>query len=89
MIYHVYKQKPRTRVTPIIGYLSVMPDGNAMIFNNDNHQMLDEMQKVELIHASSKGIMLKGFEPAGTDKQGNIKFNYQEWWCKYPEQETP
>ena len=45
--------------------------------------ILGTLKHAEIVFMNSKGIMLKGYEPAGTDKQGIQKFNYQEWWCSY------
>lgn len=84
MIFNLHKQKPRPKVTPLLGYLAV-GNGEAQFFSPD-HKLLAEMSKPEMMWAGAKGIMMRGFEPNGHDREGNQKYIYQEWFLRYPEE---
>ena len=49
-------------------------------------RVLGILKNPEIIFINSEGIMLKGYEPAGIDKAGRTKFNYQEWYCQFIEE---
>ncbi len=52
-------------------------DGSA------DSKLIGELERVQIIFAAAHGIMLSGFENIGTDRYGNMKFIYQEWWLVY------
>ena len=43
-------------------------------------RIMAELRKAEIQSASSHGICLKGYEPAGADRHGRKILKYQEWW---------
>jgi hypothetical protein len=47
---------------------------------SDHARLLAELRHAEIVSASSHGIMLKGYEPAGVDRHGREVMKYQEWW---------
>lgn len=81
------KQKPKTDKKGIEGSLSVhSSDGRetvAMFFEDE--RLIAQLNKPDIIFINAHGILLKGYEPAGADRQGRIKYNYQEWFCVFSE----
>lgn len=68
-----------------VGVLTVQ-DKVALFFSDDaglNSKLLGTLEHPEIIFMNSVGILIKGFEPCGSDKSGRQKFNYQEWYCTY------
>ena len=75
------KQKPKSG-DPIIGMMTA--DGNNLQWWDDSTKqdgrIMAELRKAEIQSASSHGICLKGYEPAGADRHGRKILKYQEWW---------
>jgi hypothetical protein len=76
----LFKQRPKPPKVPITGYFTV-GDKKAQFWTNGAR--IYELYFPEIVHASSIGIYLKGFEPAGADKTGREITKYQEWWIVY------
>lgn len=85
MTFKLYKQKPNPPRKPLIGYLSVDQNFEAMFFN-ENHTLLETMERVQIDYASTQGMRLTGFEQRGYQKNGSPKFIYQEWYLVFNEE---
>jgi hypothetical protein len=75
------KQKPKPGAA-IIGMMTA--DSNNLQWWDDSTQrhgrIMAELRKAEIQSASSHGISIKGYEPAGVDRHGREILKYQEWW---------
>lgn len=85
MLAKLHKQKPKPDKTGNNGSLAVHnlpPDGLVAYFFQDE-RIIAEIRKPDIVFINQHGIMLKGYEPAGCNKKGQQKFNYQEWFCVF------
>jgi len=85
----LHKQKPKPNKEGIKGSLCVHdlpPDGLVAYFLK-SEEIICTLKKPDIIFINAHGIMLKGYEPAGCDKQGRQKFAYQEWFCVFLEEQ--
>ena len=80
----LYKQLPNPPKSPIIGQFTVH-NKVADFWTPDatKGSLVAELRFPEIVHASSEGIFLNGYEPAGVDKTGREITKYQEWWMLY------
>ena len=80
----LYKQHPKPPKQPIIGQFAVH-NKVADFWTPDatNGSRVAELRFPEIVHASSEGIFLRGWEPTGADKTGRETTQYQEWWMLY------
>lgn len=81
MNFILHKQKPTPRKIGVAGYPA--GDKDNIAFFDSHHNLITELTKPELLHISSEGMMLRGFELNGFDKSGRHKYLYQEWWLRY------
>lgn len=58
---------------------AVFWDGDA---GWDSH-ILGTLEKAEIIFITSGGVMIKGFEHIGNEKNGTKKYRYTEWYCPF------
>lgn len=75
-------QKPKPKKIAE-GALDISKDAHfslIAVFFDDDERAVAELREPRIVHASSMGIKLVGFEPDGCDKKGRLKFKYQEWW---------
>jgi len=85
MNFILHKQKPKPNRKGIRGSLAVHnlpPDGLVAYFIQDE-TIIAKLHKPDIVFINLPGIMLKGYEPAGADRQGRQKFTYQEWFCSF------
>jgi len=79
---YLYKQYPKPSKKPIYGTVSC--DQKRMFLwenlESKNTHILAELRVPEIVHASTKGVLFRGFEPYGFDKTGREITKYQEWW---------
>lgn len=78
----IVKGKPKIKG---VGVLTIA-NKEAIFFEGEANEMsavLGVLKNPELVSMTSRGIMIKGFEPVGADKQGREKYNYQEWYCSF------
>lgn len=77
--FNLIVQHPKPQ-KPINGVLCISKRGEAQFFSGNgeaNSQVLGEMERVRVEHASSNGIFISGVERIGT------KYRLQEWWLVY------
>ncbi len=86
MTFKLIKQLPKPKVLGIVN-INIERNGNATCFLGDN--FLAEIERVRIMWMAMNGFMLSGFEPAGCDKSGRIKYIYQEWYLVYLEEKEP
>ena len=80
MMFKIFTQYPYRTKKGMQGSLDVDERTKiAMSFQDTRNTLM--MYKVELVTITEDGMLLKGFEPAGFDKNGVPRFKYQEWWC--------
>lgn len=85
MNFILHKQKPKPDKKGIEGNLAVHdlpPEGLAAYFFQDE-KILAQLNKPDIVFINPPGIMLRGYEPAGVDRQGRQKFTYQEWFLRF------
>lgn len=78
--------RPKPSVKPIPGVLAMSRQGDASFFRGDGSSSSDivcDLMRAKIEFAGSHGIMLSGMEPAGCNKNGTLKYRYQEWWLVY------
>jgi hypothetical protein len=80
--WNMYKQLPRAAKKPLIGTLSIEPNGDATFFSK-NDRVLAAMVKATIEWAAAGGILFSGMEQKGVDKFGRRKFVSQEWFLSY------
>jgi len=81
----LHKQKPKTDKNGIRGALAVhsLEGKEITAFFFQEERILAELKKPDIIFINAHGILLKGYEPAGIDRQNRQKFVYQEWFCVF------
>ena len=68
------------------GILSISQSGDARFFSDTggaDSRVLSDMQRVRISFAGADGIMLNGMQPDGYQRDGRLKFFYQEWLLSY------
>jgi len=81
MKFRLIVQLPEPQKSPeIIGTLSV-DEKEALFFVCE--RLVAILKKPEFGWINPDGIFIRGFEPVGTTKTNQQKFNYQEWFCVY------
>ncbi len=72
-------QQPKPQ-KPINGALLIYSDGGAQFFEDECKEgnLVSEMERVKIEHASSKGILLSGIE-----RMNGGRIRFQEWWLMY------
>ena len=68
------------------GSFSVNAKGFARFYTPD--KILETMDRVTLDYAGPHEICLSGMEPDGVDRNGRLKYKYQQWVLKYLEKES-
>lgn len=76
--FYLIKQLPNCPVVKFKGYLSIDSKTKQATFWTEDSCIV-VLEKAEIQSASSEFIVLRGFEPTGTDKSGRPTFKYQEW----------
>lgn len=79
----LHKQLPKVDKKGIEGALAVhsLEGKETTAFFYQDERFVAELKKPDIIYINQHGILLKGYEPAGCDRQGRQKFVYQEWFC--------
>lgn len=81
----LHKQIPKIDKKGIEGALAVHSlegkETTALFFQDE--RILAELKKPDIIFINAHGILLKGYEPAGCDRQHRQKFVYQVWFCAF------
>lgn len=81
----LHKQIPKVDKKGTKGMLAVHllegKETTALFFQDE--RILAELKKPDIIFINQHGILLKGYEPAGADRQHRQKFVYQEWFCVF------
>ena len=81
----LYKQKPKPDKKGIKGLLAVhdLPPDGLIAYLFQDERLLAKLRKPDIIFINAHGVSMKGYEPAGCDRQGRQKFVYQEWFCAF------
>lgn len=85
MEFKFHKQIPKADKKGIEGTLAVHSlegkETTALFFQDE--RVFAELKKPDIKFINQHGILLKGYEPTGCDRQGRQKFVYQEWFCVF------
>lgn len=79
--FHLYVQLPKIKDVGV-GTLDVDRQGAARFYTDT---LAREMLRVRIDFAGADGIQISGMEEIGREKDGGIKYCYQEWWLRYCE----
>lgn len=84
MTFRVHLQYPKPKDMGLC-CVSLERSGTALLLSADGQKVITEMTRARVEWIQSLGLTVSGMQTNGYQRDGRMKYQYQEWFCAYVE----